>query len=169
MRNTARGMRNTSRDITVNELIRRRKEVIDEIAEDEAALARKRTVLFHLSQTLRSIDPTIQLDKAAAPPSAYRKRRGAEAKFLSHGEITEIIYDLFRESADQTLTSGEVTFNLLQSKGLDPELNPIIKRDFELRVRNQLFALRRTNRVEKVGVGRGANQRWRQLRGGRSE
>src|SRR5580700_2351883 len=48
--------------ITLNDLIRRRRELMFDIGEAEKALAQKRDVLFHISETIKAIDPRIRLD-----------------------------------------------------------------------------------------------------------
>jgi len=147
-----------SNKITLNELIRRRKDLIFEIGEDEKALQRKRDILFHMTETIKAIDPSIKLEALPA-----RHHRGTKSIWLLHGEATAFCYDAGRESADRTFTSNEVAALAMRAKSLDPATRPMEFKDFEKRIRLQLNALRREKIVEKLD-GRGGEARWRLLR-----
>ena len=148
----------TSNNITLHELIRRRKDLIFEISEDEKALQRKRDILFHITETIKAIDPSIRLEAIPA-----RHRRGTKSPYFAHGEITGFIYDAGRESTNRVFTSNAVAEMAMRAKSLDPATKVAEFKDFEKRIRLQLEALRREKIVEKLD-GRGGEARWRLLR-----
>lgn len=148
----------TSNKVTLNELIRRRRDMIFEISELENELARKRDVVFHITETIKAIDPKVKLDALPA-----RHRRGTKSPYFAHGEITGYIYDAGRESEDREFTSNEVATLAMRVKSLDPQRNAMEFKDFERRIRLQLNALRREKIVAKLD-GRGGEARWRLLR-----
>jgi len=138
--------------------MRRRKELIFEIGEDEKATLQKPEVVFHMTKTIQAIDPSIELDTLPV-----RHRRGTKSPFLAHGEITERIYDAFRLSEKAIITSAAVAQTTMHEKGLDPNANPVVFKDFENRIRWQLNALRREGTVEKLD-GRGPVAQWKLIR-----
>ena len=148
----------TSNKVTLNELIRRRKDLIFEIGQLEDELAKKRDVVFHISETIKAIDPKIKLDALPA-----RHKRGTTSPYFAHGEITGYIYDAGRESEDHVFTSNQVAALAMRVKSLDPSRNLMEFKDFEDRIRRQLNALRRDKIVAKLD-GRGGEARWRLLR-----
>ncbi len=152
------GSNHQSNKITSNELIRRRKDLIFEIAEDEKSLQRKRDILFHITDTIKAIDPRVRLEAIPA-----RHRRGTKSPYFAHGEISGFIYDAGREGADHTFTSNEVATLAMRAKSLDPETKLAEFKDFENRIRLQLNAMRRDQTVEKLD-GRGREARWRLLK-----
>jgi hypothetical protein len=152
------GSNHQSRNVALNELIRRRKDLIFEISEAEKALARKRDVLFHMTETIKAMEPNIRLEAIPA-----RHRRGTKSVWLAHGEITGFIYDAGRESVDRVFTSNAVAALAMRAKSLDPATKVAEFKDFDNRIRLQLNALRRGEIVEKLG-GRGGEARWRLLR-----
>lgn len=148
----------TSNKVTLNELIRRRRDLIFEIGEDEKALARKRDILFHMTETIKAIEPGIRLDAIPA-----RHRRGTKSPYFAHGEITGFIYDAGREGEGRVFTSNAVAALAMRAKSLDPTTKQAEFKDFEGRIRLQLNALRREGVVEKLD-GRGGEAHWRLLR-----
>jgi hypothetical protein len=123
------GSNHQSNRITLNELIRRRKDLVFEIGEDEKALQRKRDIVFHISETIKAIDPRVKLEAIPA-----RHRRGTKSPHLAHGEISGFIYDAGRESADRTFTSNQVATNLMRAKSLDPATRVMEFKDFDNRI-----------------------------------
>jgi hypothetical protein len=148
----------SSNKVTLNELVRRRTDLIFEINELQDELARKRDVVFHITETIKAIDPKVKLEALPA-----RHRRGTKSPYFAHGEITGYIYDAGRESEDHVFTSNAVATLAMRSKSLDPRRNQLEFKDFESRIRLQLNALRREKIVEKLD-GRGGEARWRLLR-----
>jgi hypothetical protein len=120
----------------------------------EKELQDKRNVLFYLSETIKALDPTVRLD--ALP---VRQRRGTASLYLAHGDLTAFVCDEYRESRDHTLTSKGVALRIMRERGLDPSDHVKFK-DFEVRVRVKLNALRCLDKAEKL-EGRGEDARWR--------
>jgi hypothetical protein len=152
------GSNHQSNKVALNELVRRRKELIFEIQEDEKALARKRDLVFHFGESIKAIEPSIRLEMIPA-----RHRRGTKSPYFAHGEITGYIYDAGRESTDRVFTSNAVAALAMHAKSLDPTTRQLEFKDFENRIRLQLNAQQRTKVVDKLD-GRGGEARWRLLR-----
>lgn len=139
-------------EVTMNTLVRKRAELLFEIAEAEKRIARLQTELVHLDAVLRIFRPDF---KAEGLP--VRHRRPTQSPYFARGELTKRIYDALRVS--ETATSLDIAVKAMRDKGLDPENDPPTRTDFVRRITAQLNALCRDRKVEKIGRGRAL--RWR--------
>lgn len=80
--------------------------------------------------------------------------------------MTDHIYDSIRESKIGVVNPGEMASAGMRQRGLDPNNDKVVWKDFELRIRNRLFELRRDGTFEKMD-GCGPDSRWRLTRKGR--
>jgi hypothetical protein len=126
-----------------------------EIQEGEKRIAQLRTQVIHLDATLRILRPDYNPE---ALPTRHRRR--TKSPYFEHGELTSRIYDVLREH--RVTSSADVAVRAMKEKGLDPNHDQPIRKDFVRRVTLQMRELAAKGIVERMG-GRGPASRW-QLR-----
>jgi hypothetical protein len=143
---------NEAGTITVNALMAKRADILFEIGERERDAERLRTQVVHLDAVIRLFRPDFTAE--AAP---IRLRRPAKSPFFRHGEMTQRIYDAFREH--ETVSSAELGLAAMRDKGVDPDNDPETRKDFVRRFGLQLNNMQREGKIERIG--RGKALRWR--------
>lgn len=155
-------MSNGSKTVTLNELIRLRSDYIYDIREGEKQLADKERLVNHLDNVIRIMAPHATLE--ALPRRRVRK---TTSPYWERGQVRDHIYDTLRESKNGVVRPGEMATTGMRARGLNPENDHVVWKDFELRLRNAMFELRREGTFEKIGDERGAESRWRLTQKGR--
>ena len=143
---------NESLTITANALVKKRADMLFEIAQCEKRLDQLRADIVHLDAVLRLLRPDF-----AAEGLPVRHRRPTKSPYFAHGELTQRIYDALREHGQ--IAGADVAVKAMRDKGLDAEHDRATRTDFVRRVNLQLGDLRRKGKVERVG--RGPALRWR--------
>ena len=133
--------------------MRKRADLLFEIAQSEKHTERLRLELVHLDAVLRMFLPEVV--EAGMPVRQRRWRRSSP--YFARGELTQRIYAALRQRT--FISSVEIAAEAMRDKGLDPEASPAIRSDFGRRVTAQLSALALEGEVERVGKGRA--MRWR--------
>ena len=133
--------------------MRKRADLLFEIAQSEKHTERLRLELVHLDAVLRMFLPEVV--EAGMPVRQRRWRRSSP--YFARGELTQRIYAALHQR--KFIASVEIAAEAMRDKGLDPEASPAIRSDFGRRVTAQLSALALEGEVERVGKGRA--MRWR--------
>ena len=143
----------SSNAATTKALMRKRADLLFEIAQSEKHTERLRLELVHLDAVLRMFLPEVV--EAGMPVRQRRWRRSSP--YFARGELTQRIYAALRRRA--FTASVEIAADAMRDKGLDPDADPVTRTDFTRRVTAQLSALALEGKVERVGKGRA--MRWR--------
>lgn len=143
---------NTSHQIAVAALLRKRADLLFAIGEAEKQAEAMRTDLVHLDAVIRMFRPSF--DPEAAPA---RQREHVKSGYFAHGELTQRIYSGMRQHG--TVASSELAAEAMREKGLDPDNDRATRRDFTQRFTLQLASLARKGKIGRVGQGR--SLRWR--------
>jgi hypothetical protein len=138
---------------TTKALMRKRADLLFEIAQSEKHTERLRLELVHLDAVLRMFRPEIV---AAGMPVRQRRWRRS-SPYFARGELTQRIYAALGEAV--FIASADIAADAMRSKGLDPDADPETRTDFTRRITAQLSALAREGKMERVGKGRA--MRWR--------
>lgn len=138
---------NEATTIAANALVKKRADLLFEIAEAEKRIDRLRTELVHLDAVLRMFRPDF-----AAADLPVRHRRPTKSPYFSHGELTQRIYDALRERG--VIASNDVAVIAMRDKGLEPDTDPVTRTDFVRRVSLQLADMARKGKVERIGKAR---------------
>jgi hypothetical protein len=144
---------NEANTVTLNTLLRKRADVVFDIAEAEKAVERLRTELVYLDAVIRMFQPAIAEGEM---PVRLRRTRNA-SPYFARGELTKRIYDALRERS--IIGSADIAADAMRAKGINPEADNATRKDFVRRVSVQLNSLALQGKVERVGKGR--SQRWR--------
>jgi hypothetical protein len=143
----------TTNAATTKALMRKRADLLFEIAQSEKHTERLRLELAHLDAVLRMFRPEVV--EEGMPVRHGRWRRSSP--YFSRGELTQRIYTALRQRT--FIASVEIAADAMRDKGLDPDAGPETRTDFTRRITAQLSALAREGKVERVGKGRA--MRWR--------
>lgn len=133
--------------IAANALVKKRADILFEIAEAEKRIERLRTELVHLDAVLRMFRPNF-----AAEGLPVRHRRPTKSPYFSHGELTQRIFDALRENRE--IAAADVAAQAMRDKGLHPDNDPETRTDFVRRVGLQLNDMARKGKVARSGKGR---------------
>jgi hypothetical protein len=138
--------------VAIAALRTKRADIAGEIAKLESDADRLRTTLVHVDAVLRLFRPDIEPETIP-----MRQRRPAKSPYFKHGELTQRIYEALR-ATDAVVSSG-IAVIAMRDKGLDPDHDPVTRRDFVHRVTLQLNDMHRKGKLEKIGKGPGL--RWK--------
>lgn len=138
--------------VAASALVKKRTDLVFEIAQHEQAIERLQTELVHVDAVLRMFRPEFKTD---ALPT--RQRRPTKSPYFRHGELTQRIFTGMREQGE--VTSAGVAAQAMRDKGLDPENDRTTRTDFVRRVGLQLNAMQRDGKIERLG--KGSSLRWR--------
>jgi hypothetical protein len=138
---------------TTKALMRKRADLLFEIAQSEKHTERLRLELVHLDAVLRMFLP----DASETDVTMRQRRWRRSSPYFARGELTRRIYAALRQRT--FIASVEIAAEAMRDNGLDPDADPETRTDFTRRVTAQLSALARDDKVKRVGKGRA--MRWR--------
>jgi hypothetical protein len=125
-----------------------RAELAGEIIQHRREIERISQLMSHLDALLRAFAP----DSSPEHIPAKIRRSTHQSQYLVYGEMRRRCLEAMRESG--SITADIVIERLMREKSLDPG-DQRLRSDLLKRALRALDALRRDNRVEKVGWGLG--------------
>ena len=134
----------------ISGLREKRSSVAGRIIELRAEAEQLETDLFHIDAVLRmyEVDPADITTKGRVP------KRSA---YFARNEITRRIYEALR--TQETVSAVEIAAQAMRDKGMEPEADAKMRTNFAQRFLTSLHDLRKTGKVECLGIGKGV--RWR--------
>jgi hypothetical protein len=139
-------------EITINQLVGKRADILFEISEAEKRIERLRAELVHLDIVLRMFRPELAVETLP-----IRYRRPTKSPYFGHGELTQRIYDALRQHG--TISSVDVALAAMVEKGLDPDNDLRTRYDFIKRIARMLSDMHKRGKIERFG--RGKSIQWR--------
>jgi hypothetical protein len=113
----------------------------------------------NLQAQLVHIDAVLKLyglEAAEIPDKGHVPVRSA---YFGRNEISKRCRDMIREKG--TVKAADVAVQAMRDKGLDPDKDKAVKRDFVRRFLTTLHDLKRAGKVEQIGYGNGVQ--WRAI------
>ena len=137
--------------------------VISGLREKRAALAGRIVDLRREAENLQAqlvhLDAVLKLYGLEPSEIPNKGRMPVRSAYFGRNEISQRCRDLIREKG--SIRASDVAAQAMQDKGLDPEADKAVKRDFVRRILTTLHDLRRAGKIEKIGYGNGV--RWKAI------
>lgn len=130
----------------VSGLREKRSAVAGQIVDTRRLLDKLQADLFH-------IDAVLKLYGLEPEEIPTKGRMPVRSAYFGRNEISRRCRDLLREKG--TITATEVAVRAMREKGMDPESDRKLRKDFTRRILVTLHDLRKAGAVEKIGHGRG--------------
>jgi hypothetical protein len=131
--------------------------VISGLKEKRAAMAGRivdlRREANKLQAELVHLDAVLRLYGLAPAEIPNKGRMPVRSAYFGRNELSERCRDMIREKG--SITAADVAIQAMRDKGLDPDKDRAVKRDFVRRILVTLHDLRKYGHIEKVGFGRG--------------
>jgi hypothetical protein len=135
--------------------------VISGLRQKRAAMAGRIVDLRREADKLQSelvhVDAVVRLYEVEPEEIPTKGRMPIRSAYFGRNEISRRCRELLRDKG--TIQAVDVAVEAMRDKGLDPENDKAVRRDFTRRILTTLNDLHRYGHVEKVGFGKGVS--WR--------
>lgn len=134
--------------------------VISGLREKRAALAGRIVDLRREAENLQAqlvhVDAVLKLYGLEPSEIPNKGRMPVRSAYFGRNEISQRCRDMIREKG--SIRAADVAIKAMVDKGLDPDADKAVKRDFVRRILTTLHDLKRAGKIEKIGYGNGV--RW---------
>lgn len=134
--------------------------VISGLREKRAALAGRIVDLRREAENLQAqlihLDAVLKLYGLEPSEIPNKGRMPVRSAYFGRNEISQRCRDMIREKG--SIRAADVAIKAMVDKGLDPDADKAVKRDFVRRILTTLHDLKRAGKIEKIGYGKGV--RW---------
>ena len=134
--------------------------VISGLREKRAALAGRIVDLRREAENLQAqlvhVDAVLKLYGLEPSEIPNKGRMPVRSAYFGRNEISQRCRDMIREKG--SIRAADVAIKAMVDKGLDPDADKAVKRDFVRRILTTLHDLKRAGKIEKIGYGKGV--RW---------
>ena len=134
--------------------------VISGLREKRAALAGRIVDLRREAENLQAqlihLDAVLKLYGLEPSEIPNKGRMPVRSAYFGRNEISQRCRDMIREKG--SIRAADVAIKAMVDKGLDPDADKAVKRDFVRRILTTLHDLKRAGKIEKIGYGNGV--RW---------
>ena len=137
--------------------------IISGLREKRAAVAGRIIDLRREADKLQSelihIDAVLRLYGLEPAEIPNKGRMPVRSAYFGRNEISQRCRDMMRQKG--TIRAVDVAVQAMRDKGLDPDKDRAVRRDFTRRILTTLHDLRRYGHIEKIGHGNGV--RWQAI------